>query len=178
MGPWDVTSCWTRWRAATTARTSTGLAEARGKVRAVNDSRCSLRLVAPLCCVLLRATLAPTALAHDGDESDFVGLFSVLTDVASIVSWCHGFTSMTSMLVSPRRRNTQEYSRPSGPFLFSLAGSCLSGGEARSTAMRACGGYVFTCSRVRRRQHRARLRIVWTVALSLLSGTCLPACAC
>ena len=89
-----------------------------GKVRAVNDSRCSLRLVAPLCCVLLRATLAPTALAHDGDESDFVGLFSVLTDVASIVSWCHGFTSMTSMLVSPRRRNTQEYSRPSGPFLF------------------------------------------------------------
>ena len=89
-----------------------------GKVRAVNDSRCSLRLVAPLCCVLLRATLAPTTLAHDGDESDFVGLFSVLTDVASIVSWCHGFTSMTSMLVSPRRRNTQEYSRPSGRFLI------------------------------------------------------------
>ena len=91
-----------------------------GKVRGVNDSRCSLRLVAPLCCVcvFLRATLAPTTLAHDGDESDFVGLFSVLTDVASIVSWCHGFTSMTSMLVSPRRRNTQEYSRPSGPFLF------------------------------------------------------------
>ena len=119
-----------------------------GKVRAVNDSRCSLRLVAPLCCVcvFLRATLAPTTLAHDGDESDFVGLFSVLTDVASIVSWCHGFTSMTSMLVSPRRRNTQEYSRPWGPFLFSLVGSCLSGGEARSTAMRACGGYVFTCS--------------------------------
>ena len=91
-----------------------------GKVRAVNDSRCSLRLVAPLCCVcvLLRATLAPTALAHDGDESDFVGLFSVLTDVASIVSWCRGFTSMASMLVSLRRRNTQECSRPSGPFLF------------------------------------------------------------
>ena len=119
LGPWDVTSCsrvgggGCRDDPGPRGRDGTG-----GKVRAVNDSRCSLRLVAPLCCVLLRATLAPTTLAHDGDESDFVGLFSVLTDVASIVSWCHGFTSMTSMLVSPRRRNTQEYSRPSGPFLF------------------------------------------------------------
>ena len=88
-----------------------------GNFRAVNDSRYSLRLVAPLCCVcvFLRATLAPTALAHDGDESDFVGLFSVLTGDRS---WCRGFTSVASMLVSPRWRNTQEYSRPSGPFLI------------------------------------------------------------
>ena len=143
LGPWDVTSCsrvgggGCRDDPGPRGRDGTG-----GKVRGVNDSRCSLRLVAPLCCVcvFLRATLAPTTLAHDGDESDFVGLFSVLTGDRS---WCHGFTSMTSMLVSPRRRNTQEYSRPSGPFLFSLAGSCLSGGEARSTTMRACGGYVF-----------------------------------
>ena len=40
-----VTSCWTRWRAATTGRTSTGLAEARGTGcnarREVEDIDCS-----------------------------------------------------------------------------------------------------------------------------------------
>ena len=55
-----------------------------------------------------------------------------------------------------------------------LTGRVLFVGRRSTQHGRACVREI----RVRLRQHCARLRIVWTAALSFLSGTCLPACAC
>ena len=122
-------------------------------------------------------TVLPTTVAHDGDESDFVGLVSVVTGVASIVSpaaWCRGLGPVSSMLEgSP----TEECGAGMLSFLGALpmfTGQVLFVGRRSTQHGHACMWGI----RVRRRQHRAHLRIVWTVALSLVSGTCVPVCAC